>query len=150
MNLSSHLPRRDEEGWKIDELEWIGHLHSKLSSGKLSPEEVAEQIKLLNPGLTVTPPKRIKPVPRFFSCLVALEKFFQCNTPPRTIERTNKVILLLQGFVDAAKTGLGSMVEVNHHDINLRIGVWNKEAEEESSNWREFENLAEPGPQHAF
>ena len=45
--------------------------------------------------------------------------------------------------MDASKSGFGSTVDKGDNNITMRIGVWNSEAEEESSNWREFENLVE-------
>ena len=33
LTLSSHLPKRDEEGWKMTDLEWIAHLESEVQKG---------------------------------------------------------------------------------------------------------------------
>ena len=33
LTLVQHLPKRDEEGWKIADLEWIAHVEGKVDSG---------------------------------------------------------------------------------------------------------------------
>ena len=76
LTLCSHVRRRDEEGWKTQELEWIGHVEKQLKKGKWSREEADEMIGELvyNPKLIS---KMIKVVPRFHTCLKALCNLFK-------------------------------------------------------------------------
>ena len=30
LTLSQHLPRRDDAGWKMNDLQWIGHIEDKV------------------------------------------------------------------------------------------------------------------------
>ena len=140
LTLCSHLPNRDEEGWKVKELEWIGHLHNRLSEGKISEEEYEETISLTYD--TSKAPKMIKPVQRFKSCLKALESFFAMESPPIIMERTSNVQMAVYGFVDASKSGFGASIDYEN-GVRYRIGTWGKDTETESSNYREFANLVE-------
>ena len=40
LTLCSHLPKRDADGWKMKELEWIGYLEEEKESGKISDKEM--------------------------------------------------------------------------------------------------------------
>lgn len=136
LTLSSHLKNRNEEGWKIKELEWLGLLHTQVAEGKLSEEDLENLLREEDPK----PPKLIVPVPRYFRCLEALEKFFEPDEPPLAVERRENYLLLLYGFVDASKAGMGSIF-ASEKGNHLRMGMWGPDTEEDSSNWREFENL---------
>ena len=48
--------------------------------------------------------------------------------------------VLIYGFVDASGSGFGSTLE-KQDKIHYRIGTWSSSEKENSSNWREFENL---------
>lgn len=136
--LSSHQRHRDEEGWMVTELEWIAMLEDQIDSGKISREDMNDKLHEDHP----TPPKSVKATKRFMWCLEALEKLFAQEKPPKVIVRSQKYLLLLYGFVDASKSGFGATID--HGDkLTYRIGVWGKDLEDESSNWREFENLVE-------
>ena len=37
--LAQHLPRRNDEGWKLTDLQWIGHLESKVEQGDITRAE---------------------------------------------------------------------------------------------------------------
>jgi len=140
LTLCSHLPNRDEEGWKVKELEWIGHLHNRLSEGRISQEEYEETISLTYD--TSKAPKKIKPVKRFKSCLKALDSFFEIESPPIIMERTANVQMAVYGFVDASKSGFGASINYEN-GVRYRIGTWGKDTDNESSNYREFANLVE-------
>ena len=87
-------------------------------------------------------PKRIKPVPRFYSCLKALKLFFSSDSPPIVTHRSSNFHLLAYGFADASKGGFGASIDYETHS-KFRVGVWGKDSEEESSNFREFCNIVE-------
>ena len=48
--------------------------------------------------------------------------------------------MLIYGFVDASGSGFGSTLQ-ERDKIHYRIGTWSSIEENNSSNWREFENL---------
>ena len=140
LTLCSHLPRRNEEGWKRTDLEFIGFLEERFQSGRISSAEFElEMNRNFDPK---NQPKRIKPVPRFYSCLKALKLFFSVDSPPIVTHRSSNFHLLAYGFADASKGGFGASIDYETHS-KFRVGVWGKDSEEESSNFREFCNIVE-------
>lgn len=136
--LSSHQKRRNEDGWKISELEWIAELEVKVEKGLLTGDE---RDNLLHEDQPI-PPKHVQAIPRFVSCLKALKEFFAVKVPPSITVRSLHYLLLIYGFVDASKSGFGATIDTGKN-VTYRIGVWGKDQQNESSNWREFENLVE-------
>jgi len=140
LTLCSYLPNRNEDGWKIKDLEWIGFLEQARESGKLSDQEIDDAMSFqYDPKWR---PKRIKPVPRFFSCLKALEDFFSPSIPPVVTERSTEIHMLVYGFVDASKSGFGASLAYEKN-VRYRIGTWGADEDDVSSNFREFANLVE-------
>jgi len=140
LTLCSFLPKRNEQGWKMKDLEWIGFLEISRSTGKLTDEEVQAALDYkYDPKFR---PKTITVVPRFHQCLLALKKFFDSDSPPIITERTSTLQLVIYGFVDASKSGFGSSIDYNG-TIKYRIGTWGPDQDDESSNFREFCNLIE-------
>ena len=65
LTLSSHLPRRNEEGWKLTDLEFCAYLEEMRLKGKVSQDDISEKLG----GDQVRgakPPVEVTPVPRFF------------------------------------------------------------------------------------
>ena len=127
LTLSQHLPYWDQYGWKMKEAAWIAYCHR-------------ENLPLDNENKDHTPPTWVKPVPRFFTCLSALKRFFEPTIPPIITERSLKVLLIVYGFADASKSGFGVSLETKE-GIRYRIGTWGHDDDNESSNFREFENV---------
>ena len=98
LTLAQHLPCRDSEGWKIKEASWIAFCHR-------------ENIPLGDESNDHPPPVDVKPVPRFFKCLKALNTFFKPTLPPIVTERSLQVFLVLYGFADASKSGFGASLQ---------------------------------------
>lgn len=142
LTLSAHLPKRDSEGWKISELEWIGSVECKVDKGTITREEGDFLISCLKDYDKVPKPTTVQVVPRFLRCFVALEKLFAEESPPSVHDRAATYNLLVYGFVDASKSGLGASIDTGK-SLSYRIGTWGKDSEDESSNWREFNNLVE-------
>ena len=137
LTLCSFLPKRNEQGWKMKDLEWIGFLEVSRSAGKLTDEEVQAALDIkYDPKFR---PKTITVVPRFHQCLLAC---FDSDLPPIITERTSSVQLVIYGFVDASKSGFGSSIDYNGA-IKYRIGTWGLDQDNESSSFREFCNLIE-------
>ncbi len=71
LTLAQHLPQRNEEGWKLSDLEWIGHLEHRVEEGRMSREEfnVLSQVERIHED--TLPEEDVKPIPRFYTCLEA-------------------------------------------------------------------------------
>jgi len=140
LTLCTHLPKRDEEGWKLTDLQWIGFMEQRLHSGKISQSDYdLEMAKTFDPS---NQPIMIKPVPRFHQCLKALSAFFKDEAPPIVTHRSKEVRLIAYGFADASKGGFGASMDYGAH-THYRVGVWGKDTEDESSNYRELANIVE-------
>ena len=141
LSLSQHLPHRNEQGWKLSDLEWIAHVEQQFDSNKISFDE-KEQLMSQLPGSDIKPPKMVKPVLRFYSCLNALDKFFEPQEPPVVHMRSKTVFMLAYGFCDASGTGFGSTLSTQDN-VTYRMGIWGRDDDSNSSNWKEFQNLVE-------
>jgi hypothetical protein len=64
------------------------------------------------------------------------------ESPPRVNVRTSAVFRILYGFADALGKGFGSTV-LGPDGTAYRTGIWDKDTEGETSNFREFENVVE-------
>lgn len=141
LTLCSHLPRRNEEGWKTSNLEWIGHLEMLKEKGIMSDLEVQAKLdSKFNPMENKS--KFISVLPRFMKCLTALKSFFNQQQPSVITERSRNVQFVIYGFADASKSGFGASLDFGAH-TKYRIGVWGSDGENESSNFREFANVVE-------
>lgn len=111
--------------------------------------------------LRAPPDGRTPPAPRLLNDLKALAKLTDFSAPPLRLARPKRVVHVFYGFGDASGKGRGSTFQgfkTPHHptgtfgpedEITFRIGVWSADAEEESSNYREFTNLVEDLEQEA-
>ena len=118
LTLASHLPQRDMEGWKMLELEWIGHIKNKVDRG----DYTREQGDLLVSGECINPPQMVTPVLRFFICLKVLSFFFKKDLPPIVKVRSISRLVIVYGFMDASGSGFGSTLLVKGN-IEYRIGT---------------------------
>lgn len=141
LTLAKHLPHRNDEGWKMSELEWIGHVEVKVEKGIYSRETADILIKEQLIG-NHTIPEWVIPVPRFKDCLLVLHKMFKLELPPVIIVRSTNILCVIYGFVDASGSGFGTTLLVDGK-INYKIGTWSSSEDKNSSNWREFENLVD-------
>jgi hypothetical protein len=140
LTLSSHLPGRNSEGWKLGDRAWRVYQQDRVDRGELLQEEMDAEHTGGDPDRE--PPQRIKPVPRLYLDLVALKFFFSGDKPPEVSVRSRNVKVLLYGFGDASGRGFGSTV-LTPLGVRYRIGTWGPDDEGESSNWKEFENVVE-------
>jgi hypothetical protein len=141
LTLSDHLPQRDEEGWKQTDIQWRAYIHQRLSEGVLSADQAVTALR--PPAFASIPiPVEVKPVSRLLDDLKALSTLFAQTTPPRTLVRAACLYMIKYGFVDASGCGVGGAI-TTPTGIRLREGVWGKDSEDESSNWREYTNLVE-------
>ena len=141
LTLSSHLPNRDIEGWKINELEYIASVEGDVEEGRYTREEADIIVDRINSrdGL-MKPPDTIALVPRFLICLEALKSLMDNDLPPVVTVRSAKVILLIYGFGNTSVSGFG-LTLYHKGSVHYTIGTWSSSEDTNSSNWREFENL---------
>jgi hypothetical protein len=97
---------------------------------------------MLNPPSfeDIPQPKTVKCVPELAQALPALELLFSQETPPIMLVRSASLLYVRYGFADASGTGLGTSITIDE-GIRVHIGTWGSDSQDESSNWREFENL---------
>jgi hypothetical protein len=74
--------------------------------------------------------------------LKALQQILSAEHPPEMMIRPLRVYKVIYGFGDASGKGFGSTV-TSPAGTKYRIGIWEPDAEDNSSNWREFENIVE-------
>ena len=142
LDLCKHYPKRDKEGWKMSDLEWIGLLESRVEEGRMSRKEM-ENLRDVQWGeLARNPPTTVTVGEMFKKCLRALHRLFEPLEPPVVHVRSKRRGVAFYGFVDASGGGYGIMVEVRGK-VEYRIGTWDSREANNSSNWREFANLVE-------
>jgi hypothetical protein len=151
LTLASYHDKRDSDGWRLSNNEWLAYLEGRVEKKQLAPTELSHLARTdLDPPQTPTktpdtppiynPPERIKAGAHLLNDLTALSQFFELSVPPAVEVRKQKVCLLLYGFADASGGGLGSTVLIPGTGIRYRVGVWGSD-ESNSSNFREFENV---------
>jgi hypothetical protein len=157
LTLAAHHPQRNLQGWKLSPKEWDAYVWSKESEGIFSVDEAAtfseEGIDPIPPKAKckqavkppakegpAVPPKQVVPVKRLKFDIDALCALFNEDTPTEVLLRAPKVYSILYGFADASGTGFGSTI-LGEDGITYRIGTWESYVDEESSNFREFENV---------
>eukprot|EP00985_Skeletonema_marinoi_P010070 scaffold4746_cov136-Skeletonema_marinoi.AAC.2 len=59
------------------------------------------------------------------------------------------VFTAVYGFGDASGKGFGSTVGDGKKDVSYHMGIWGKDIEDESSNYRELRNLVETAEEEA-
>jgi hypothetical protein len=85
-------------------------------------------------------PTSIICAPELSQTLPALKQFFSQKLPPKMLVCLESFVYIRYGFANSSGTGLGSSITTDE-GIWVRIGTWGVDSEDDSSNWREFENL---------
>jgi hypothetical protein len=154
LTLAAHHEGRSNTGWKLTSKEWAAYLHEAVESGRLVEDEadaMGEAVRepapheawsLPVPPEIPKPPKVVKPVQRLEGDLFALRSLFAMEKPTQTLLRASRVYTILYGFADASGSGFGSTF-LGNDGIRYRIGTWDSDTKESSSNFREFENVVE-------
>jgi hypothetical protein len=157
LTLAAHHPKRNSEGWKLSPREWDAYVWGKASEGKFSTDEAKtfsdlghdipppedEYSRTSQPTaypVPIEPPVLVRPVARFKFDLEALDALFYGDTPTEVLLRAARVYSILYGFADASGTGFGSTI-LGEDGIAYRIGTWESDVDDDSSNFREFENV---------
>jgi len=140
LTLCQHLPRRNEEGWKINDLEWLAYMEEAKVKGTMTEEDIEQLInEKYDPKVR---PETVKPSIRFVKSIDALHSLFSCDEPPKVTVRTSDVNFIVYGFADASKSGFGASLEYAD-GLYYRVGTWSQDEDSCSSNFREFSNVVE-------
>jgi hypothetical protein len=86
------------------------------------------------------PPKEIMVVPRLHLDLKALESLLGADTPAEVLLRASRLFTVLYSFADASGKGFGSTA-LGKDGVRYRIGTWEADTENASSNFCKFENV---------
>lgn len=122
LTLDGWRGNRDVELWKLPRHEWDD------SDATLPLEEA---------------PATVLPAPRLRDDLDCLEALFSGPQAPTRLVRATKRAVAIYGFVDASSSGFGSSFELPDGAILFRHGVWGRDADSVTSNFRELCNLVE-------
>lgn len=143
MVLTQHLPKRNADGWKLTNNEWMDYVSHKLHSGARSQEQYDQHMvdtkRLYRYG---DHPLSIKPNQRFIQSVAALKQFLSPVHPPTIPDRCSKVSMIVYGFADTSGTGFGSTFD-DGVSTKYRVDIWGRDSEAESSNWRELSNIVD-------
>jgi len=118
---------RDEDMWKVNQ-SWDG------DGG--------------DPDYFATPPSphapaRVTPAPRLRQDMQALHALFSHPTPPIRYLRPRRARIALYGFVDASGSGFGGSYTAQDGRLLYRHGIWGRDADHVSSNYKELRNLVD-------
>jgi hypothetical protein len=136
--LESWRKGRNKDGWKYSRDEWRMFL-GEVVENKAGFEQALQSY--LEEG-DKDAPARVKGVNRLQRDLTSLQHIMKSPSPPLRLIRGQQLSYVLYGFGDASGAGFGSSWE-NKDGLCYRFGVWGKDAQGRSSNYRELRNLVE-------
>lgn len=122
LTLDGWREHRDEEMWKIPKQAW---------------EDLSSE------GQTGDAPDLVSPAPRLQDDLDCLLQLFLADAAPTRMVRFTKRAVAIYGFVDASNSGFGSSFELPDGSLLFRHGMWGRDADSQSSNFRELRNLVD-------
>mmetsp|Transcript_21443 Transcript_21443/g.30696 ORF Transcript_21443/g.30696 Transcript_21443/m.30696 type:complete len:502 (+) Transcript_21443:2685-4190(+) len=131
LTLDSWRPGRDSDGWRLTLAEMRatrasneeGELEDEFFSNKKAPEFVSPSARL----------------PDDISVLLQLTS---ADSPPKRFVRSKLIATACYGFGDASGSGFGSTVQ-GLDGVRYRHGLWGRDNNAKSSNYRELCNLVE-------
>jgi hypothetical protein len=139
LTLASHNSHRDLEGWKLNDKDWELFLDSQLEDEDVTHEQIQVMRDVSIP--INAPPMFVRPLPHLRDDVHALKEILSSQTPPEIEDRRKDICFLMYGFADASGSGLGSSIMLPDARTRIRIGIWGKDIDNESSNFREFSNV---------
>jgi len=145
---STALPSESPEDELIRDWELIERDDFDLESKILLDEKsVQDSPESSPPVFGPKPPPQIRPddgltkaVPRLLDDLKALQELTDFPSPRLRVVRSKVVLTAVYGFGDASSGGFGFSVE-RPDGIQVRYGIWGRDEETASSNYRELLNL---------
>lgn len=158
LSLETWRGGRDDEGWKLGgkalagqeerEQEVDREMEESAKEEAVSMEELKMQALLQSstgePMYLKGPPSGVTvAVPRFRQDLEALIFLTMDDEPiQRRIRSNKKGLTAFYGFGDASSSGFGASVR-RPDGLHTRYGIWPRDVEDESSNFRELKNLVD-------
>ena len=147
LTLNSWRPNRDERGWKLKDKDWRRLVASEewrqlVDADWDNDDAHSDKFEDWYRQANHKAPKVVRPVPRLFTDMEALHRLLVCKDPPVLNVRVRNISFVVYGFADASGSGFGSSYQYDD-GIRYRVGVWGKDSQEESSNWREFTNCVD-------
>jgi hypothetical protein len=148
LSLETWRGGRDEEGWKVD-------ARKSEENVEVALEDVGDEMDAIKLGLLTQsgengteigqgpPAGRTTAVPRFKRDLEALLHLAGDANPAVRRIRSGRTKMVVYGFGDASAAGFGATVDRPGRGLFGRFGIWGKDAEDGSSNYRELRNLVE-------
>jgi hypothetical protein len=122
LTLDGWRPHRDAEMWKQPHHEW-------------------DESSLLHASSSA--PDRVTPAPRLADDIQCLQALLQPMRPPIRMIRASKRFVAVYGFVDASAAGFGSSFTLPCGAVLFRHGLWGRDSDSLSSNFRELANLVD-------
>jgi hypothetical protein len=120
LTIDSWQPNRDADGWKLP----------TAPGGTWNTPDTPDEA-----------PAKVRAVGRLKQDLRVLEMLMQPLQPPSIPARPTATVCTAFMFGDASGTGFGqSLWLLGGEEIDIFHGLWDDEAAEQSSNWREFYN----------
>jgi hypothetical protein len=123
LTLDGWHDHKDEESWPI--------LHS-------DPDTVTPTLGTLSKA-----PHRVTPAARLADDLLCLSTLLDMDEPPTCLIRASRRLVVIYGFVDASSSGFGGSFALPDGSVYFRHGIWGRDSDSDSSNFREFNNLVE-------
>lgn len=144
LSLESWRPFRDKEGWKIPQSEREPETTESESLVDLGDDDDLSVLEFKRQVAPAAGPDSglTRAVPRLLSDLEALEKLSRSDKPLTRVVRGKVVLTAIYGFGDASSGGFGASIE-RKDGIHGRFGLWGRDEETASSNYRELLNLVE-------
>jgi hypothetical protein len=125
------------------EKQYLSYVHQCLADDKITEDEAQTMLAAAEQEGPYAP-LTLDATDRFKQDLYALGELLKPKSPPppEVVVWSNSVLQVIYGFGNASEKGFGSTV-LNSKGVRIRVGLWEKDSEGDSSNWREFENVVE-------
>ena len=133
LSMNSWRPFRDENGWKLSGRARAAFFKASNIDFHYSAEDDED----------VDAPELVTAVPSFHRFLMALSHMFEGEEPSLRLVRGSLIQYVGYGFGDASGSGFGSSWLDKVESLVIRIGMWNEEGVDTSSNYRELRNSVE-------
>ncbi|KAL7566515.1 hypothetical protein ACA910_006425 [Epithemia clementina (nom. ined.)] len=153
LTVNIRTGKRDKEGWKMSDKEWIMQLLEKTEEdeGQRIAHKILESLEdegsnhtnqengRSNPlnNQQDSPLNQVKAAERLRDNISAIVSMFSNETPPEVGIHLLEIFSDVYGFGDASGKRFGSAIQGNN-GLSYQIGVWAENESDESSNWREF------------
>ena len=131
LTLDSWRPGRDIDGWRYTQAQLRANF--AIDDG-LALEYAAIQCK--------GAPEFVTPSSRLEEDINSLLRLTAGEVPPKRFVRSKLIVTACYGFGDASGSGFGSTI-ATPDGVRFRHGLWGRDCNKRSSNYRELRNLVE-------